>query len=74
MPCGYCALDVLLAGETSAADELLQEYAADPDLPRDASVFIQALVGGSRVRRLAETLELHSSMAAEILLLIERLT
>jgi tetratricopeptide (TPR) repeat protein len=66
----------LLAGETSAADELLQQYAADPDLPHDASVFIQALqaiVGGSRDRRLAEDPELDYGMAAEILLLIETL-
>jgi hypothetical protein len=55
---------------------LLQQYAADPETPDWFQPFIQALqaiVAGSRDRRLAEAPELHYQMAAEILLLIDTL-
>jgi tetratricopeptide (TPR) repeat protein len=59
-----------------AAAELLQQFAAHPELPANMSRFIEALaavVAGHRDRSLAGAPELHYSMSAEILLLIETL-
>ena len=66
----------LLAGDPAAAASLLAELAADPDLPSYFRTFIQALqaiVAGSRDRTLADAPDLHYSMAAEILFLLETL-
>ena len=66
----------LLAGDLAAAASLLQQVAADPDLPNHARTFIQALqtiVAGSRDRTLADAPDLHYSMAAEILFLLDKL-
>jgi len=66
----------LLAGDPAAAASLLAKLAADPDLPSHARTFIQALqaiVAGSRNRTLADAPELHYTMAAEILFLLETL-
>ena len=66
----------LLAGDPAAAASLLQELAADSDLPNHARSFIQALqaiVAGSRDRTLADAPELDHTMAAELLFLIETL-
>ncbi len=65
----------LLAGDPAQAASLLQQLAADPDaallLPFIRA--IQAIVAGSRERSLADALEFHPTMAAEILFLIETL-
>lgn len=66
----------LLAGDAATAASLLQQFAADPDLPGDARTFIralQAIVDGSRDRTLADAPDLSYGMAAEILFLIETL-
>ena len=55
---------------------LLQQLAADPDLPSRGRTFIralQAIVAGSRDRTLADAPDLDYAMAAEILFLIETL-
>lgn len=66
----------LLAGESAAPASLLQKFGARPDIDGPARVFLQALqaiVAGSRDRSLADAPELHPTMAAEILFLIETL-
>jgi tetratricopeptide (TPR) repeat protein len=66
----------LLAGDPAQAASLLQQLAADPDVPSHARTFIralQAIVAGRRDRTLADAPELDYSMAAEILFLIETL-
>jgi tetratricopeptide (TPR) repeat protein len=68
--------EALLAGDEAAATSLLQELAADPDLPSYGATFIralQAIVVGSRDPALADAPDLDYGMAAEILLLIETL-
>jgi tetratricopeptide (TPR) repeat protein len=68
--------EALRSGGLSAAAQLLQQIVADADLPAWLRPFVQALqavVAGSRDRRLADSPELHYSMAAEIVLLIEAL-
>ena len=78
-PDGRIALAVhqaLLAGGPAAASAGLQQLAADPDAPGSIRTFIralQAVVAGSRDRALAATPELHYTVAAEVLLLIEAL-
>lgn len=72
----FAVTQSLLAGDPATAASLLQQVAADPDLPSHARTFIQALqaiVAGSRDRALAAAPELDFRMAAEILLLIETL-
>ena len=65
----------LLAGDTAQAASLLQQLAARPDaawlLPFIHA--LQAIVSGSRDASLADAPELHYTMAAEIVLLIETL-
>ena len=66
----------LQAGDKTAAAELLQQLATDPELPSNAYTFIhalQAIVAGSRDPQLALAPDLHYTMAAEILLLLEKL-
>jgi tetratricopeptide (TPR) repeat protein len=66
----------LLAGDAPAAASLLAERAASPDAPTYLFPFIQslqAIVVGIRDRTLADAPELHYTMAAEILFLIETL-
>jgi tetratricopeptide (TPR) repeat protein len=66
----------LLTDGPAAAASLLQQFAADPDLPAKLGPFIQALqaiIAGSRDRTLAEAADLDYTMAAEILFLIETL-
>src|SRR2546427_4939196 len=66
----------LLAGKQANAASLLQQLAAEPDLPSDTRRFIralQAIVAGSRDRTLAHAPDFHYRMAAEILFLIETL-
>ena len=66
----------LLAGDPAAAASLLQQRAADPKLPGWLRPFIhalQAIVAGSRDRTLADVPDLHYSMAAEILFLLDKL-
>jgi len=66
----------LLAGDAAGAAAFLQEVAAHPDLPDQLRPFVQALqaiAAGSRDRALADHPELHFSMVAEILFLLERL-
>jgi len=66
----------LLAGDPASAASLLQQVAADPDLPSHARTFIralQAIVAGSRDRTLADAPDLPYDGAAEILFLIETL-
>ncbi len=76
---GRLALDVaqaLKAGEAAAAASLLQQLAADPELPNYARPFIealQAIVAGSRDPGLADSADLDYTMAAEIRLLLETL-
>jgi tetratricopeptide (TPR) repeat protein len=78
-PDGRIALAVthaLLAGDPAAATSLVQEIAANPDLPAWFPPFIQALqaiVAGSRDRTLADDPDLYYRMAAEILVLIDTL-
>ncbi len=75
---GRLAFDVtqsLRAGDPAQAATLLQQLAADPDA---ASLLpfirvLQAIVAGRRDRTLADAPELHYTMAAEILFLIETL-
>jgi hypothetical protein len=64
----------LLASDAPTAASLLQQLAADSDLPSHARTFIralQAIVAGSRDRSLADAPDLDYTMAAEILVLIE---
>jgi tetratricopeptide (TPR) repeat protein len=66
----------LVAGDPAAAASLLQQLAADPDLPSHTLTFIQALqaiVAGSRDGTLADAPDLTFDMATEILFLIETL-
>jgi hypothetical protein len=66
----------LLAGDEAAAAARLQQYATHAKLPARFVPFIQALqaiVAGSRDRTLADAPDLHYTMAAEILWLIETL-
>jgi tetratricopeptide (TPR) repeat protein len=76
---GRLVLDMtkaLHAGGTSVAAEFLDELAADPRATGSFCTFIQALqavVKGSRDRRLANAPDLDYTMAAEVLLLIETL-
>jgi tetratricopeptide (TPR) repeat protein len=78
-PDGRLALDVteaLRSGGPDAAAEGLEQLAADAELPAWLLPFVQALqavAAGSRDRSLADAPELHYSMSAEILLLIETL-
>lgn len=78
LPQGRLALAVtqlLFAGDAAASAALLEQRGADPDaawlLPFVRA--LQAIVAGSRDRTLAEAPELHFTMAAEILFLIETL-
>ncbi|MCB1057746.1 MAG: tetratricopeptide repeat protein [Acidobacteria bacterium] len=78
LPQGRLALAVahrLLGGNRIEATALLEQLAADPEaawlLPFIHT--LQAVVAGSRDRALAEGPELHYTMAAEVLLLIETL-
>ena len=66
----------LLADDPAVAASLLQQLAADPDVPNHARTFIQALqtiVTGSRDRTLADAPDLEYAMAAEILFLFDEL-
>lgn len=66
----------LLTGDPAAAASLLQQYAADPNLPEWFRPFIHALqttVAGNRDCTLAATPDLNYRNAAEILFLIETL-
>jgi len=68
--------EALLGGDVSAAAALLQRYGADTNLPPWLFPFVralQAIVGGSRERTLADAPQLTYRMASEILLLIETL-
>jgi tetratricopeptide (TPR) repeat protein len=68
--------EALRSGGPGAAGDLLQQLAADADLPAWLHPFVgalQAVIAGSRDRNLAGAPDLHYSMAAEILLLIETL-
>jgi tetratricopeptide (TPR) repeat protein len=75
---GRLCLDVtqsLLAGKSAAATAILQQLVADPEAAhiRPFIQALQAIVNGSRDRTLANGSDLNYTMAAEILLLIERL-
>jgi tetratricopeptide (TPR) repeat protein len=76
---GRLAFDVtqlLLGGNGGEAASLLEQLAADPEVPGPLLPFIhalQAVVAGSRERTLAEAPELDYGMATEILFLIETL-
>jgi hypothetical protein len=76
---GRLAFDMtekLRVGGPAAAASFLRQLAADPDATGPFCTFIQALqaiVAGSRDRTLAAAPDLHYSMAAEILFLIETL-
>ncbi len=78
-PQGRLALAVteaLRSGGPDSAGELLQQLAADAELPAELRPFVEALqavVAGNRERSLADAPKLHYSMSAEILLLIETL-
>jgi tetratricopeptide (TPR) repeat protein len=66
----------LLANDPAQAASLLQQLAADPDVPSHARTFIralQAIVAGRRDRALAAAPDLDYGMATEILFLIETL-
>ncbi|HEX9982341.1 MAG TPA: TIR domain-containing protein [Thermoanaerobaculia bacterium] len=68
--------EALLTGGPAAATALLEKQTVDPELPANARQFIQTLldvVVGSRDHALADSPDLHYRMAAEILLLIEKL-
>ena len=68
--------DSLLEGNPTAATEILDQIATMSDLPNYAIAFVhalQAIVGGSRDRTLADAPDLSYRMAAEILFLIETL-
>ncbi len=71
----FAVTQSLLAGDPAAAASLLQELAADPNAARFLPFIqaLQAIVAGSRDRSLADDPELHPTMAAEILFLIETL-
>jgi len=65
-----------LHGDPETATALLDQIAADVDVPNDVRTFtqiLQAIVAGSRDRALANGPDLGYRMAAEILLLIETL-
>jgi len=69
-------IECLLAGDAAGAASGLKQLAADADLPSHERTFIdtlQAIVAGSRDRRLADAPNLDYKMAAEILVLIETL-
>ena len=69
-------LQALLDGDQPTAQSLLQQLAANPNLPDNVHTFIsalQAIVNGSRDRTLADAPDLQYGMAAEILFLIESL-
>lgn len=77
-PAGRVSLAVthpFLVGDTAAAASLLEEMAINPDsawlLPFIQA--LQAIVTGSRDRRLADAADLDYTMAAEILFLLETL-
>jgi len=65
----------LLAGDAPTAESQLQQLAADPNVTSllPFSRALQAIVAGSRDRSLADAPDLHYTMAAEILFLIETL-
>jgi tetratricopeptide (TPR) repeat protein len=66
----------LLAGNSAAATSFLQQLSDAPERPEWTRSFIhalQAIVAGSRDRTLADAPDLHYTMAAEILFLIETL-
>ena len=65
----------LLAGDPATAASLLQQEAPDWEADGFGGFIraLQAIVAGSRDRSLADAPDLHYSMAAEILLLIETL-
>jgi tetratricopeptide (TPR) repeat protein len=66
----------LLASDSAGAASQLEQIAANRDLPNHAQTFIhalQAIMGGSRDRSLADDPDLDYGMAAEILFLIETL-
>jgi tetratricopeptide (TPR) repeat protein len=66
----------LLTGDPAVASSTLQQSATNPNLPAWLGPFVeplQAIVAGNRDRTLADTLDLHYTMAAEILFLIETL-
>jgi tetratricopeptide (TPR) repeat protein len=72
----FAMTEQLAAGGPAAATAFLQQVAARPDASARLSTFIQALqaiLNGSRDRTLANAPDLHYTMAAEILLLIEDL-
>ena len=72
----FAVTQALLAGDVAAATDILQQLAATPNLPDSAHTFIRALkaiVDGSRNRTLADDPDFNYGMAAEILLLIEKL-
>ena len=67
--------ECLLRGDRASTKLLLKEAAA-ADWPGDSTTFIkklQAIIAGSRDRTLADDPDLYFIMAAEILLMIERL-
>jgi tetratricopeptide (TPR) repeat protein len=76
---GRICLDVtqpLLAGDPAAAASLLEELAARPDADASFQAYfraLQAIVAGSRDRTLTDAPDLHYTLAAEILFLIETL-
>jgi hypothetical protein len=66
----------LLESAPAAATSMLQQLGADPEVPGPLRTLIealQAIVGGSRDRSLADAPDVDCTMAAEILLLIETL-
>ncbi|MDS4025671.1 MAG: tetratricopeptide repeat protein [Candidatus Contendobacter sp.] len=66
----------LLAGDSAEAATLLQQFAARPDANASFRAYfhaLQAIVTGSRNRTIADAPDLHPTMAAEILFLIETL-
>ena len=76
---GRICLDVaqaLLSGDSAGAVSLLEQFAADPNLPARFLPFLhalQAVAAGSRDRSLADAEDLGYRMAAEIVFLIETL-
>ncbi|HEX6095392.1 MAG TPA: tetratricopeptide repeat protein [Thermoanaerobaculia bacterium] len=72
----FAVAQALLSGDPESAASVLREIAAGPDLPVWAQSFItalEAITTGSRDRTLADHPDLHYTMAAEILFLIEML-
>jgi hypothetical protein len=66
----------LRASDPAAATAILQRHETHPDLPDQFRPFLQALqaiAAGSRDRALAEAPEFNYRMAAEVLLVIEKL-